>query len=89
MTAGDGARLGTPPLAGMQVLGLLAGLVELFVVFPTAQRLAGAAAATVSAGGAWTGDGLRRRLVTLEAATLTLVVLSSFLGIWGRPEIAS
>lgn len=81
--AGDGARLATPLVAAMQVLGMAAGLTEVFVVFPTAQRLAGVAAA--SASGPWVGERLRRRLVTLEAVTLTLVVLASFLGIAGRP----
>lgn len=89
VTAGDGARISSPPLAGMQVLGLLAGLGELFVVFPAAQRLARVAAAASSTGGAWTGDPLRRRLVALEATTLALVVAASLLGIWGRPEIAA
>jgi hypothetical protein len=89
MTAGDGARLGSPPLAAMQVLGLAAGLGELFVVFPTAQRLTGTAAAAVSANAPWNANALRRRVVALESAMLTLVVLASLLGIWGRPEIAS
>lgn len=89
MTVGDAARLGTPPLAGMQVLGLAAGLGELFIVFPASQRLTQAAAAAVSANRAWAGDALRRRLIVLEVVTLGLVMLSSFLGIWGRPEIAS
>jgi hypothetical protein len=83
--AGDGARLATPLVAAMQVLGMAAGLTEVFVVFPTAQRLAGVAAAAASASGPWVGERLRRRLVTLEAVTLTLVVLASFLGIAGRP----
>jgi hypothetical protein len=88
VTAGDGARISSPSLAGMQVVGLAAGLFELFVVFPAARRLALSAAAAVAAGAAWSGEPLRRRLVALEAAALTLVVLASLLGIWGRPEIA-
>lgn len=87
VTAGDSARISSPPLAGMQVVGLAAGLLELFVVFPAARRLALSAAAAVSSGKAWTGEPLRRRVVALEATALTLVVLASLLGIWGRPEI--
>jgi hypothetical protein len=89
VTAGDSARISSPPLAGMQVLGLVAGLVELFVVFPAAQRLARMAAAAHSTGGVWAGDPARRRLVALEATTLALVVVASLLGIWGRPAIAA
>ena len=89
VTAGDAARISSPPLVGMQVLGFLAGAAELAVVFPATQRLALMAAMAVSTNGPWTGEPLRRRLVALEAVTLTLVVLASLLGIWGRPPIAS
>jgi hypothetical protein len=82
MSAGFGAALGSPPLAAMQALGLVAGLLEVFVAFPTAQRLAGFAAATLD-GAAWGGEALRRRLVGLVSVTLSLVVVATYLGMRG------
>lgn len=82
MSAGWGAALGSPPLAAMQALGLVAGLLEVFVAFPTAQRLAGVAAATAE-GAVWAGEPLRRRLVGLLCVTLTLVVGCTYLGVVG------
>lgn len=82
MSAGWGAALGSPPLAAMQALGLLAGLLEVFVAFPTAQRLGGVAAAAAD-GAAWAGEGLRARFVGLATTTLTLLVVSTYLGIIG------
>ena len=82
MSAGFGAALGTPPLAAMQALGLLAGILEVFVAFPTSQRLAGAAAAAAE-GGTWAGEALRARLVGLLLVNLTLIVASTYLGIVG------
>ncbi|MDH4044489.1 MAG: hypothetical protein OEY20_13355 [Gemmatimonadota bacterium] len=81
-SAGYGADLGAPALAAMQALGLLAGVLEIFVAFPTAQRLTGAAAASVD-GAAWAGERMRARLVALLAVTLTLVVVSTYLGLLG------
>jgi hypothetical protein len=83
--AGDGERLGTPALMAMQGVGLVAGLLELFVVFPTARRLAGITATAAAAGGAWPGERLRSRLVRLELATLALVFAATACGIAGRP----
>lgn len=82
MSAGFGAALGSPPLAAMQALGLVAGLVEIFVAFPTAQRLAGFAAATLD-GAPWAGERLRARLVGVVVFTLALVVASTYLGLLG------
>jgi hypothetical protein len=81
-SGGDGARLGEPALAAMQSMGLLAGILEIFVAFPTAQRLAGAGVAAVD-GAPWTGEGLRARLVALLWIDLTLVVASTYLGLLG------
>jgi len=81
-SADYGAQLGEPALAAMQTLGLLAGILEIFVAFPTAQRLTGAAAASVD-GAAWTGERLRARLVGLLAVNLTLVVVATYLGLLG------
>jgi hypothetical protein len=81
-SGGDGARLGEPTLAAMQTLGLVAGLLEIFVGFPTSQRLAGAGVAAMD-GAAWTGERLRTRLVVVLSITLTLVVASTYLGLLG------
>jgi hypothetical protein len=81
-SAGDGTRLGEPALAAMQTIGLLAGILEIFVAFPTAQRLTGAAAASVD-GAAWVGERLRARLVGLLAVNLTLVLVATYLGLLG------
>jgi hypothetical protein len=81
-TGGSNVQLGAPALAAMQTLGLVAGLVEIFVSFPTAQRLAGVAAASVD-GAAWSGERLRGRLVRLLSFTLTLVLISTYLGLLG------
>lgn len=81
-SGGDSARLGEPALAAMQAVGLLAGILEIFVAFPTAQRLTGAAAASVD-GAAWVGERLRARLVGLLAVNLTLVLVATYLGLLG------
>ena len=82
-SAGMSTRLGEPALATMQGLGLLAGVIEVFVGFPTAQRLAGAAAISVTEGKPWRGDRLRVRLTILLTMTLALVVVSTYLGVLG------
>lgn len=82
-SAGYGARLGSPTLAAMQGLGVLAGVVEVFVAFPTAQRLAGVAAISMTEGKAWTGERLRARLAVLLMITLTAVLVSTYLGVLG------
>lgn len=81
-SSGDSGRLGEPAVAAMQSMGLLAGILEIFVAFPTAQRLTGAAAASVD-GAAWAGERLRARLVVLLCVNLTLVVASTYLGLLG------
>lgn len=82
MSAGFGARLGSPALAAMQALGVIAGILEMFVAFPTAQRLAGFAAAALD-GAAWGGERIRARLVGLMSVTLAMVVVSTYLGLHG------
>jgi len=81
-SGGDSARLGEPALAAMQSMGLMAGILEIFVAFPTAQRLTGAGIAAMD-GAAWAGEGMRARLVVLLWITLTLVVASTYLGLLG------
>jgi hypothetical protein len=83
MSAGFGARLGEPALATMQALGVLAGVIEVFVAFPTAQRLAGSAALAVNEKRPWAGERLRLRLTVLLVITLSLVVVSTYLGVLG------
>lgn len=78
----DSARLGEPALAAMQSMGLLAGILEIFVAFPTAQRLTGAGIAAMD-GAAWAGEVARGRLVVLLSINLTLVVASTYLGLLG------
>jgi hypothetical protein len=82
-SAGLSTRLGEPALATMQGLGLLAGVIEVFVGFPTAQRLAGAAAVSVNEGRPWRGDRLRFRLTILLTVTLSLVAVSTYRGVLG------
>jgi len=81
-SGGDSARLGEPALAAMQSMGLLAGILEIFVAFPTARRLTGAGIAAMD-GAAWAGERLRARLVVLLWIDLTLVVASTYLGLLG------
>jgi len=81
-SGGDGGRLGEPALAAMQTLGLLAGILEIFVGFPTSQRLGGAGVAAMD-GAAWSGERLRSRLVIVLSITLTFVVVSTYLGLLG------
>lgn len=81
-SGGSSVELGTPALAAMQTLGLVAGLIEIFVAFPTAQRLTAVAAASVD-GAAWGGEALRGRLARLLSFTLTLVLISTYLGLLG------
>ncbi len=82
-SAGFGARLGEPALAAMQALGVLAGVIEVAVSFPTAQRLAGTAAVAVNEKRPWAGERLRFRLTVLLVVTLTLVAVSTYLGVLG------
>lgn len=81
-SGGNGARLGEPAVAAMQTMGLIAGILEIFVAFPTAQRLTGAAVAAMD-GAAWAGERLRGRLVLVLSLDLTLVVVSTYLGLLG------
>jgi hypothetical protein len=78
----DSDRLGEPALAAMQSMGLLAGVLEIFVAFPTAQRLTAAGIAAMD-GAAWAGEAPRGRLVALLWITLSLVVASTYLGLLG------
>ncbi len=85
-SAGYGARLGTASLAAMQAIGLVAGVLELFVGLPTAQRLGRVLAASDPAEIPKAGERFRSRLAGVLATTLTLVVVSFYLGVAGTPH---
>jgi putative copper export protein len=81
---GLSARLGTAAV-GMETLGLLAGVLEIFVTFPAAQRLGGVIAAADPAD-ARAGERLRRRVTVMLRVTLALVVIATLLGVVPPPE---
>lgn len=78
---GLGSRLGAPAALGMEVLGLVAGLLEIFVTFPAAQRLGRVAAAAEPAEAPRAGERLRRRVAILLGVTLPLVAVATLLGV--------
>lgn len=85
-SAGYGARLGAPASAAMQALGLLAGILEVFVAFPASQRLLRAVLAAEEAELPRAGERMRRRLAALGPVTLGLIVVSLYLGVIGTPH---
>lgn len=85
-SAGYGVRLGQPASAAMQGLGLLAGFLEVFAAFPASQRLVRAVLAAERGALAGAGERMRRRIVTLGPLTLTLVVVSLYLGVVATPH---
>jgi uncharacterized membrane protein len=80
---GLSAQLGTAAV-GMETLGLLAGVLEIFVTFPAAQRL-GRVIAAADSSDARAGERLRRRVTLTLRATLALVVLATLLGVVPAP----
>lgn len=85
-SAGYGARLGSTPLAAMQAIGVLAGVLELFVGLPTAHRLGRVTALSDPVEVPKAGERFRSRLAGVLATTLTLVVVSFYLGVIGTPH---
>jgi uncharacterized membrane protein len=83
-SAGFGARLGEPLVAAMQAVGVLAGALEVFISFPTSQRLGRLVAASDPAEVPLAGERFRIRITRVLAVTLTLVVVALYLGIAGR-----
>jgi uncharacterized membrane protein len=82
---GEGARLGHPAAVGMEVLGLVAGVLEIFVTFPAAQRLGRLIAAAEPAEETRAGERLRRRVTVMLGVTLALVVIATLLGVVPLP----
>lgn len=81
---GLSARLGTAAV-GMETLGLLAGVLEIFVTFPAAQRL-GRVIAAADPADPKAGERLRRRVTAMLRVTLALVVIATLLGVVPPPE---
>jgi uncharacterized membrane protein len=78
---GLGSRLSAPAAVGMEVLGLVAGALEIFVTFPAAQRLGRVVAAAEPADAPRAGARLRRRVAILLSVTLPLVAIATLLGV--------
>jgi len=85
-SAGYGARLGEPASAAMQVLGLLAGALEIFGSFPASQRMLRAVLASPGPDLAGAGERMRRRVALLGPAALAMVVVALYLGIIATPR---
>ena len=85
MAASQGlsARLGHPPIAAMQGIGLLAGLIEIFVSLPTSQRLARISALSEGAESSATARLYRGRLRAASGTALALVAIALYLGVVG------
>jgi uncharacterized membrane protein len=85
-SAGYGARLGAPASAAMQVLGLVAGGLEIFGAFPASQRMLRVVVAAEHGELAGAGERQRRRLVRLSPVSLSLVVIALYLGVAATPH---
>lgn len=85
-SAGYGARLGEPAVAAMQALGLLAGVLEIFVSFPTSQRLARIASLDDGSELSPAAERMKSRTVTVSSVSMALVVIAVYLGIAGAPH---
>ncbi|HET7038937.1 MAG TPA: DUF2269 family protein [Gemmatimonadales bacterium] len=85
-SAGFGARLGAPASIAMQLLGLTAGFLEVFLTFPASQRLLRAVLAAPEAELAGAGERMRRRVAALGPVALALVVISLYLGVIATPH---
>lgn len=85
-SAGYGARLGAPASAAMQVLGLLAGGLEIFGAFPASQRMMRAVVAAERAQLAGAGERQRRRIAALGPVILLLVAAALYLGVVATPH---
>lgn len=81
---GLSARLGTAAVA-METVGVLAGVLEIFVTFPAAQRL-GRVIAAADPADPKAGERLRRRTTVMLRVTLGLVVIATLLGVVPPPE---
>jgi uncharacterized membrane protein len=81
---GQSGRLGTAAVA-METVGMLAGVLEIFVTFPAAQRL-GRVIAAADPADPKAGERLRRRVSGLLRVTLALVVIATLLGVVPPPE---
>jgi putative copper export protein len=81
---GLSGRLGTAAV-GMETLGLLAGVLEIFFTFPAAQRL-GRVIAAADPADARAGERLRGRIALMLRVTLALVVIAILLGVVPPPE---
>lgn len=85
-SAGYGVRLGAPASAAMQLLGLAAGFLEIFITFPASQRLLRAVLAATEAELAGAGERMRRRVAALGPVALALIVISLYLGVIATPH---
>lgn len=82
-SSGSRGRLGDPPVAAMQAVGLLAGLVEIFVAFPASQRLGQVTAATDAAEVHPAAARFRGRMRVASSVSLLLVLVAMFFGVIG------
>lgn len=80
---GYGARLGHPPIAAMQGIGLVAATIEIFVSLPTSQRLARISALSEGAESSATARLYRRRLRAASGTALVLVAIALYFGVVG------
>ena len=80
---GFGARLGEPPVAAMQGIGLLAGLVEIFVSLPASQRLGRIGAMSDGTETSALAGKYRGRVRNASGFALVLVVIALFFGVIG------
>jgi hypothetical protein len=85
-SAGAGSRLGAPASAAMQVLGLLAGGLEILVAFPASQRLLRGVVSAQTADLAGAGERQRRRIAALGPVILALVLVATYLGVAATPH---
>jgi uncharacterized membrane protein len=81
---GLSAQLGAAAV-GMETLGVLAGVLEIFVTLPAAQRL-GRVIAAADPADPRAGERLRRRVTLMLRVTLGLVVVATLLGVIPAPE---
>jgi uncharacterized membrane protein len=82
-SSGYGAQLGDPAVATMQVVGLVAGLLEIFVSFPASQRLGRIAFLNQAGELPAAAERLRSRTARVSSTTVVLVLVALYAGVIG------
>ena len=84
---GWGAGLGEPAVVAMQGVGLLAGILEIFVSFPMSQKLARVASVGEPDALPAVAELLRSRVAKVSGFALALVIVALYFGVAGSAHL--